>query len=60
MEKDVNAYATTFYGAALSAYLSYTGEIEILLDSMGRGLPPFNQDETIPDYLERMCLKKAV
>lgn len=60
MEKDVNAYANTFYGAALSAYLSYTGEIEILLDSMGHGLPPFNQDETIPDYLERMCLKKAV
>ena len=60
MEKDVNDYANTFFGAALSKYKAYTDEIETLIDSIGHGLPPFNKDETINDYLERMCLKKAV
>lgn len=60
MENDLNGQASTFYGAAFSAYQSYVSEIEDIINKIGTGLPAMDKDETIEDYLMRCCVKEAI
>ena len=60
IENDLDSHANTFYGAAFHIYKSYVTEIEKLLDKIGKGLPAFEENEDIEDYITRCCIKKAV
>lgn len=60
MEKDVNDKADTFFGTAYKKYQEYISEIENLLDSIGHGLPEMSEKEALCDYLDRMCVKRAM
>lgn len=55
LENDLNKYAGTFSRSALGEYQRYVEEIEKLVDSLGKGLPDFIENEDINDYLRRMC-----
>ena len=54
LEQDLNAHASTFFGAAYSEYMSYAQDLERILDTITKGLPPVNETERIYDYLLRM------
>lgn len=56
LENDLNKYAGTFSRSALTEYQRYVEEIEKLVDSLGKGLPEFIENEDINDYLRRMCI----
>lgn len=54
MEKDLNDHAATFFNVAYQAYKDYVSNIETLLDAVGLGLSPMEENESIHDYLSRM------
>ena len=55
MEHDLNNHASTFFNTAYSEYKSYISEIEALLDGIGHGFPPLQEDENVNDYVHRIC-----
>lgn len=59
MEDDLNRKCSTFYRRAHNVYENYTRKIEHLVDSIGRGLPGFEEGEQITQYLRRMTTRKA-
>ncbi len=41
---------------AKRVYDDYISNMEALLDEIGAGLPEFEEDEGIKDYIERICI----
>lgn len=54
IEHDLNSHANTFFSAAYREYKSYISEIEQLLDGIGHGFPPLQEDENVSDYIHRI------
>ena len=54
MEHDLNNHASTFFNTAYGEYTSYLSEIEALLDGIGHGFPPLQEDENANDYVHRI------
>ena len=55
MEEDINDHATTFFNTAHSEYQYYCQEIEELLQEIGNDFSEQKENESVSDYLQRLC-----
>ena len=61
MEDDLNEHADTFFKAAHTEYENYVKKIEELIDMLGKNnMPAMNENESLKEYLSRLCVKQAV
>lgn len=55
MEEDINDHANTFFNTAQSEYQYYCQEIEELLQELGNDFSEQKENESVSDYLQRLC-----
>ena len=55
MEEDINDHANTFFNTAHSEYQYYCQDIEELLQEIGNNFSDRNENESVSDYLQRLC-----
>lgn len=55
MEEDINDHANTFFNTAQSEYQYYCQEIEELLQEIGNDFSEQKENESVSDYLQRLC-----
>ncbi len=55
MEEDINDHANTFFNTAQSEYQCYCQEIEELLQEIGSDFSSRKENESVYDYLQRLC-----
>ena len=55
MEEDINDHANTFFNTAQSEYQYYCQDIEELLQEIGNDFSDRNENESVSDYLHRLC-----
>lgn len=55
MEEDINNHANTFFNTAQSEYQYYCQEIEELLQEIGNDFSEQKENESVSDYLQRLC-----
>ena len=58
MERDMHDRASTFFKSAYREYQSYISQLETQIEIIGKGLPAFSDNETVSDYIARMCVHK--
>ncbi|MCD7824780.1 MAG: hypothetical protein LUH14_02255 [Clostridiaceae bacterium] len=59
IENDLNDHAATFFNTAAAIYSDYYTEIIELLDVIGKELDAIKEQESLVDYLTRMCVSKV-
>jgi hypothetical protein len=55
LQEDLDNRSTTFFGKAQRLFMSYMSDIEQLLDGIGQGLPELLENESVADYIHRIC-----
>lgn len=55
MEEDINDHANTFFNTAQSEYQYYCQKIEELLQEIGNDFSEQKENESVSDYLQRLC-----
>lgn len=60
MEEDINDHANTFFNTAQSEYQYYCQEIEELLQEIGNDFSEQKENESVSDYLQRLCSEESV
>lgn len=55
MEEDINDHANTFFNTAQSEYQYYCQDIEELIQEIGSDFSEQKENESVSDYLQRLC-----